>query len=249
MLPALRMDEPMPVPPFALSWAERNQPLPRRALRARRRAVAKAAPPWLVTGPENQPFDFCHHVRELCVDIVSVCDELRHIDVSRVLFAATQARSDRLHGLQARLTPLRCHGGRLTRRRRGTLYQVQRYFVDGREMMYLLTIVLPRFLDGEFDEKFITLFHELYHISPLFDGDLRRHPGRYTVHSHSQHAYDKQMAAMAREYLGVRRDSPLHAFLRLNFAQLQHRHGSVIGVVVPRPRLLPILPPNPADFS
>ena len=30
-------------------------------------------------------------------------------------------------------------------------------------------------------------------------------------------------------------------FLRLDFAQLEHRHDSVVGVVVPRPRLLPIL--------
>jgi hypothetical protein len=26
----------------------------------------------------------------------------------------------------------------------------------------------------------------------------------------------------------------------LNFAQLQQRHGSVVGVVVPRPKLIPI---------
>jgi hypothetical protein len=29
----------------------------------------------------------------------------------------------------------------------------------------------------------------------------------------------------------------------MDFAQLAHRHGSVVGVVVPRPRLLPILQP------
>ncbi len=52
-------------------------------------------------------------------------------------------------------------------------------------MLYLVTFCLPRFLDQDFDDKFITLFHELYHISPRFEGDLRRHEGRCALHSHS----------------------------------------------------------------
>jgi hypothetical protein len=103
-----------------------------------------------------------------------------------------------------------------------------------------MTFCLPRFLDLDFDEKFITLFHELYHISPAFDGDLRRHNGRYALHSHSQRLYDRHMAAMARAYLADGARPELHAFLRLSFAQLLQRHGSVVGVVVPHPKMIPI---------
>jgi hypothetical protein len=215
-------------------------------VRARARAVGLEAPPWLLTGPAGQPFDFCAHVNRLCADIVRHCADLRHIDVSRLLFAVTQARSGQRHGLQARVTPLRFRHGQLTRRRRGACYQVQRYVVDGREMLYLVTFCLPRFLDQDFDDKFITLFHELYHISPGFEGDLRRHEGRYALHSRSKRAYDAHMADLARAYLSNGAEQSLHAFLRLNFAQLEHRHGSVVGVVVPRPRLLPVDDPAPA---
>ena len=52
------------------------------------------------------------------------------------------------------------------------------------------------------------------------------------------------MAALARGYLAGGVDPALHAFLRLDFAQLVHRHSSVVGVVVPRPRLLPIRTPE-----
>jgi hypothetical protein len=86
------------------------------------------SPLWLPTGPAERPFDFCGHVRCLCADIVRRCEAFHHIDVSRLLFAVTQARSGRTHGLQARVTPLRFHEGRLRRRRRGISYQVQRYF-------------------------------------------------------------------------------------------------------------------------
>jgi hypothetical protein len=113
-------------------------------------------------------------------------------------------------------------------------------FVGGREMLYLMTFCLPRFLNQAFDDKFVTLFHELFHIGPAFDGDLRRHAGRYAVHSGSQRRYDEHMAELARAYLAAGPDPDLHAFLRLNFAQLRARHGSVVGVVVPRPKLVPV---------
>jgi hypothetical protein len=231
-------------PPFVCCWGEGANPLPVRVIhapgQARPHPFAVTAPAWLPSGPPGQPFDFCGQIRRLCADIVRRSEALHHIDISRLLFAVTQARSGRTHGLQARVTPLRFHEGQLRRRRKGVSYQVQRYFIGDQEMLYVMTFCLPRFLDQDFDDKFITLFHELYHIGPAFDGDLRRHQGRYAIHSHSKRGYDEYMASLARAYLSNWADPDLHAFLRLNFAQLQRRHGHVVGVVVPRPKLIPI---------
>jgi hypothetical protein len=230
--------------PYVLEWRRPHEPLPLRSIRGQRRRVAQLpfqeAPPWIPSGPAGEPFDFGEGVRRLCADIARRCPELAHVDVSRLLIGATQARNGHAHGLQARVTPLRFRNGSLTRQRRGVAYQVQRFFVDGREMLYLMTFCLPRFLDQNFDEKLITVFHELYHIGPTFDGDLRRHQGRYAIHSHSQRCYDQHMAHLARAYLTSGPDPSLHAFLRLNFAQLLRRHGSVLGVIVPRPKILPV---------
>jgi hypothetical protein len=231
-------------PPYVRCWGNIKDPLPVRPISAPARKLPQPfgmqAPPWHVTGSLNLPFDFCGHMQRLCADIVSRCELLYHIDAARLLFAVTQARTRHVHGLQARVTPLRFRDGHLTRRRRGTAYQVQRYFVGEKEMLYVVTFCLPRFLDQEFDDKLITIFHELYHISPAFDGDLRRHDGRYSIHSHSKRCYDRHMADLARAYLANGADGNLHAFLRLNFSQLQERHGLVTGVVVPRPKLIPI---------
>jgi predicted metallopeptidase len=227
-----------------LHWREPDRPLPSRTIRATGRAyvfpTALGAPPWLRSGEPERSFDFCASVKRLCTDIAERCAELSHIDSDRVLFAMTQARNRRAHGLQARVTPLRFPGGKRTLTRRGLIYQVQRYIYGSLEYRYLVTFCLPRFLDQDFDDKLVTLFHELYHISPAFDGDLRRHKGRYALHTHSQSEYDRQMAQLARAYLSTRPDPSLLNFLRLNFTQLQERHGSVCGVVVPRPKIIPV---------
>jgi hypothetical protein len=225
---------------LVLRWRGR---VPLRSVRPLKPALVPVAeaPPYHDSGPYDQPFDFCARVRRLLEDVVARSAELAHIQVPRILLAVNQARSPRVHGLQARVTPLRFPHGELTKLRRGVMFQVQRYFVDDHEFLYLLTFCLPRFLDQNFDEKLVTLLHELYHIGPAFDGDLRRHEGRYQLHTHSQRAYDCRMGGLARAYLATGPDPALHAFLRLNFAQLQKRHGAVLGIVVPRPKIIPLL--------
>jgi hypothetical protein len=157
-----------------------------------------------------------------------------------VLLSFTPCRNRSPYGLQARVTPLRFRDGTLVRRQSGVEYQVQRYYVDGREMLYVLTFCLPRFLDQPFEEKLVTVFHELYHMSPAFDGDLRRHPGRYAVHSHSKDLYDEQMLELVKEYLHQHPDHSELDFLRHGYQELWQRHGGITGVVVPRPKLLPV---------
>ena len=107
-------------------------------------------------------------------------------------------------------------------------------------VLYLVTFCLPRFLDQTFDEKLVTVFHELFHMNPVFDGDLRRHPGRYAVHSHSKARYDSHMAELSREYVEDHPVPDLFEFLRTGYRELWDRHGGITGLLVPRPKLLPV---------
>ncbi|HVL16295.1 MAG TPA: hypothetical protein VM529_27225 [Gemmata sp.] len=220
--------------PLELRWDARR-PLPKRWVvpgGRRHRAPAAAA--------DSRPFDFTRAMRRLCHDVAERCEALRHVHMPRVLVSFTPCRNRSRYGLQARVTPLRFRDGTLTRRHGVSDYQVQRFFVDGREMLYVLTFCLPRFLDQTFEEKLITVFHELYHVSPEFDGDLRRHPGRYAVHSHSKERYDRAMAELVKAYLEEHPDPEQFSFLRAGYRELWERHGGIVGAVVPRPKLLPV---------
>lgn len=223
--------------PFELRWDSRANPLPQRWVTPEGR---KHPPRSATVPPQTRPLDFCERMRRVCADVASRCEALRHVHMPAVLMSFTPSRNRSLFGLQARVTPLRFRGGKLTRQHGRVEYQVQRFTVDGVEMMYVLTFCLPRFLDQTFEEKLVTVFHELYHISPIFDGDLRRHPGRYAVHSHSKQCYDAHMAELVKEYLADHPEPELFEFLRLGHLELWERHGGITGVVVPRPKLLPV---------
>jgi predicted metallopeptidase len=234
--------------PLVYHW-DATCPPPRLALRLsnRRPIVVPEPPSGLDTGPAAQPFDFSAAMHVLCEDVVRRCPPLAHIDLGRVLFSVIRARNGRRHGLQARVTPMRFQGGALATVHRGKAFQVQRFVADGREVLYLVTFCLPRFLNRDFRDKLVTVFHELYHIAPAFDGDLRRHPGRCAAHTGSQKKYDAHMDRLVTAYLKNGADPARHSFLKLSFAQLCRRHGAVVGVHLPRPKLVPVpfTPPRP----
>jgi predicted metallopeptidase len=215
------------------------QSLKRRCLTVDHEPVV-TAPPWRDTGPTDKPFDFCKAMTALIGAISSGCQELGHIDAAHLLIGVSLARASTRYGLQARVTPLRFPDGSVHVRRGSRTFQVQRHLLNGVEMLYHVTFCLPRFMDQSFDEKMVTIFHELYHIHPRFNGDLRRHPGRCHAHTESQSMYDAHMAALARLWLSTRPDPALTAFLRLDFAQLAYRHSGIMGVLLPRPRLGPL---------
>jgi hypothetical protein len=110
---------------------------------------------------------------------------------------------------------------------------------SGREMLYILRFYLPRFLQLEFREKVVTIFHELWHISPRFDGDVRRFRGRCFAHSGSQKQYDAQVTHLADRWLALGPPEPLLAFLRYDFPGLMAHFGRVYGQKIAVPTLVP----------
>ena len=187
------------------------------------------------------PFDFTWHIRRLCEDMVRRLPELAHVDISRVAVTFCQTRKAVPHGMFASLTPLRFAGGAATIVRRGRPHVIERVCdSQGREMLYILSFYLPRFQNLIFREKLITVLHELWHISPDFSGDIRRHNGRYHAHTHSQAEYDEEMGRLADQWLAHNPPDDLWLFLRDDFRQLAGRHRGIVGMKLRRPRILPV---------
>ncbi len=184
-------------------------------------------------------FDFTLQVRLLCEDFALRVESLRHIDMPRVAVSFSQTRSSVKHGMYASLTPLRFPDGKRHVVKRGKKWVVQRVLdPSGREMLYVLTFYLPRFLNLPFREKLDTVVHELWHISPDFDGDVRRLGKRCFAHGHSKKAYDAHVASLVDHWLSLKPPKSVYAFLESTFDELVAAHGRVVGTTIPTPKLI-----------
>ncbi|MDG2380583.1 MAG: putative metallopeptidase [Pirellulaceae bacterium] len=185
--------------------------------------------------------NFTSQIRVVIDDMIARLPELQHIDLNRVAIAFAQARNRSRYGTHATLTPMRFLDGSLTMQQGRRTYTVQRIYDDrGAELLYILTLYLPRFMDVDFHEKLVTLLHELWHINPEFNGDIRRHAGRCYAHTHSQKEYDARMEILANRWLATQPRDELLNFLKLNFSELSKAYGSVFGTRLPTPKLIAV---------
>jgi hypothetical protein len=198
---------------------------------ARAAAPASAEAPVLLEGPlpvpkPTGPFHYTNAMWDVVRDVIGTLDELRHVDPDRILLSIAQARQSSKHGVYASCVPLRFEGGAQETQVGKRRFRMPALVHQGREILYVVYFMLPRFHEEQdYREKLATIIHELYHISPRFDGDIRRFPGKNFAHGQSRDAY-LETSPRARE----------HAFLKAPFSELLRHPGGVVGLCVTRPR-------------
>lgn len=150
---------------------------------------------------------------------------LAHLRPAQIIHGITQARNRSRYGVFAE-----CHGLRFKHGKREHVAGKHAWVwpevrVRGQEILYYITYFLPRFLDQPPQHRLNTLVHELWHISPHFNGDLRRFAGRNEFHGES---FDRDVDALCAEALG-QLDIERFPFLRWTFEELVDRFGGVVG--------------------
>ncbi|HUW34560.1 MAG TPA: putative metallopeptidase [Planctomycetota bacterium] len=185
-------------------------------------------------------FDYAEAMRRLIGDIIETCDAFRHVKASSLLVGCIKARNSDGKGLYARTVPLRFEGGSLTTQRRGREFRVPVVQHAGNEVLYIVSFCLPRFQNLPFHDKLVTIFHELYHVSPKCDGDIRRFDGANYVHTSSQERYDELMKQLATQYVERTANPELHDFLKYTYAQLSSKYDGIRMKIfkAPKPQLV-----------
>lgn len=180
-------------------------------------------------------------MKNLITDISIRCPAFSHIQEERILIGVSRSRNRSKYGLQAKVVPMRFEKGHgVIGAGSGSYYEMPTITSDGREILYIVFFSLPRFQNLDFDDKMMVIFHELYHISPDFNGDIRRFPGRFYQHSHSEKEYDRVVRELADEYLKNESSRLLVHFLQFNHDELEKLYGEVYGgqIRVPEPVLV-----------
>ncbi|MDD2337189.1 MAG: putative metallopeptidase [Geobacteraceae bacterium] len=180
-------------------------------------------------------------LEELVADIVFQVSDFSHVDPTRVLICVSSTRGGGVHGTFAKIHPLRFPGGSRTRevKRERRVFTCTMPTVTHRdhEILYIIYFLVPRFLNLTLREKLTTVFHELYHISPDFDGDIRRFPGRNFAHGSSRKRYNKCMESLVEGYLQEKKCLDAFDFLAGDMDALRARYQTIVGRKYPTPKI------------
>ncbi|HET6418588.1 MAG TPA: putative metallopeptidase [Geobacteraceae bacterium] len=180
-------------------------------------------------------------LEKLIGEIASQVRELNHVDPSRVLVCVASTRGGGVHGTYAKIHALRFPGGeRTSAMRRGSkrvTCTMPTITHRGMEMLYVVYFLVPRFLNLSHREKLITVFHELYHISPMFDGDIRRFPGKNHAHGSSRKKFDAVVAELVDEWLRSRVGAALPDFIREDMESIRAKYRVIVGRRLAAPRI------------
>jgi predicted metallopeptidase len=166
----------------------------------------------------------CQRIHELVDDIASTCSEFSHIDSSRIAIRCRRVRSAKAYGVWASCTAL-------GPRKSGPLYRI------------LFTV--PRFFDRSFEDKLMTVVHEMYHISPNFDGRLRRFKARGRWHGPCEKLYDQKMHGIANNWLERTQHPEKADFLRFSIRSAEAVFGHLDYRQFSAPKPFPKNVPNP----
>ncbi|HLB58480.1 MAG TPA: hypothetical protein VJL87_00150, partial [Bdellovibrionota bacterium] len=182
---------------------------------------------------------FDQAMKALVDDIILHCAYFQHIKLDKVLISTKPSKVPGSEGLWAQLFPMRYKNGAFSGvEREGSRlerYKMEPLVIDGKEIFYIIYFFAPRFHQIPFIEKMTTIFHELYHISPEFNGDVRRFPGKNYMHGTSMEKYDSLMMALAKDYLFRTQNLEKSDFLRFGYRALQKRYGVVLESQFPEP--------------
>ncbi|MFH1224014.1 MAG: hypothetical protein V1647_06710, partial [Pseudomonadota bacterium] len=110
--------------------------------------------------------------------------------------------------------------------------------LNGNPVKYIIDFYVPSFLKLDLREKLTTVFHELYHIAPKFDGNLRLFKGKSYKHGPSMERYDKYMEYLVDKYLSRIENSEVLDFLKNTAEELFSRTKETIMPKLPKPEPL-----------
>ncbi|KCZ71455.1 hypothetical protein ANME2D_02185 [Candidatus Methanoperedens nitroreducens] len=182
-------------------------------------------------------FDFTGSMTLLVEDIVKTHPSFCHIRPENILIAISHSNGSD-HGVIAKLRPLRFEGSPRIYRR--ILHPDIN--INGNDILYVVYFCLPRYLNhGAFEDKLATVLHELYHISPLFNGDIRRFEGKNYAHGNSKEEYNKLINMYADEYINSTCRPELSMFLESRCSDLKSRYGAVYGDMIRISRPKPLI--------
>lgn len=182
----------------------------------------------LLLNSQQSIFNFNKEYFKVIENIVSVCDEFKHINLNHIAISYSKTHSKSKYGICAKIYPLRFEGGTSEKIKDNYKFSIPSLYVNNNEIYYVISFCIPRFLNLSLTEKLETIIHELFHISPKFNGDIRRLTiSNKAAHGHNKNIFDNFIYKLVQRYLNSPKRFALPPFLYMDYKKLINTYKKI----------------------
>lgn len=173
---------------------------------------------------KKQKLDITEVLLRLIEQISANIKSFSHIDTGRILVCLASNKSNSRGGIYGKLVPMKFKNGSDILSFRGKYYTMPAVINNGIQLLYIVYFYIPKFFDLDPFEKLKVVFHELYHISPEFNGDIRRMGAVKKAHGSSRKKFDLNFEKDVRAFYESIADTEYMDFLKMNTAFLKKNY-------------------------
>ena len=154
-------------------------------------------------------------------EMIKRTDEFRLFDINRIMVCCGTNRNTSTGGIYGKLVPLKFENGIDIIKHRGYYYTIPKLTINNIEILYVIYLYIPKFLDLPAEKKIDVMFHELYHINPEFNGDIRRMGKFKKAHGHSRKSFDEKYKEYAGSFYNYIKSTRFIEFLEMDSKSLK----------------------------
>jgi predicted metallopeptidase len=171
---------------------------------------------------------------------VEFSHSFRHVDIRSLLVCVSSNKVTGRGGSYGKLVPMRFRNGSEFLQHNRRLYTIPRVYHNDARILYLVYFYMPRFLDLPPREKLRVIFHELYHIDPTFNGDIRRMGAVKSAHGFSKKHFNSLFEKDASGFMESITGTEMHSILSMTSDLLYAAYETVVArrMKIPRPVMI-----------
>jgi predicted metallopeptidase len=185
---------------------------------------------------EKQKINITDVLTDLIKEIIIRSHFFSHIDTTKLIVCLSSNKKNGRGSIYGKLVPFKFKNGSDTVTFKGKYYSIPRITNNGTDILYAIYFHLPRFFDLPADKKLNVIFHELYHISPDFNGDIRRMGNVKKAHGSSKKRFDLKFENEVKSFYEYISKTYFLDFLRMDSKSLKNKyHIYARRMKIPKP--------------
>ncbi len=196
--------------------------------------------PQLTVKPLKNEINITDLITELIEIIIQKTSIFKHIDINRILVCAASNRKNSRGGTYGKLVPLKFKDGDSILKYRSKYYTIPKIINNGIPLLYIIYFYIPKFFDLPPLEKLRVVFHELYHISDKFNGDIRRMGEMKKAHGFSTKRFNSLFDKELQSFYDYISKTSYMDFLEMDTASIWDKYRKVYcrRIKVPKPVII-----------